>query len=156
MKHVKLFEQFVDEGKSFRDFETAVKHHEEGNPYYDRTKIINLYNQLNNSDQQKAKKTFPKVFEEFVNNSLTESRAPKTKEELISALDDAYSKLDKYNTKYYEISTAPGGGSWSSNSKEGKKALKYKKMANNQQSNIWKWTDKLRKLGFEYDSKNKE
>jgi len=94
-----------------------------------------------------------KVFEEFINNSLTESRAPKTKEELISALDDAYSKLDKYNTKYYEISTAPGGGSWSSNSREGKKALKYKKMADSQQSNIWKWTDKLRKLGFEYDSK---
>lgn len=83
---------------------------------------------------------------------VTEARAPKTKEELISALDDAYSKLNKYNTKYYEISTAPGGGSWSSNSKEGKQALRYKKMANNQQSNIWKWTDKLRNLGFEYNT----
>lgn len=83
---------------------------------------------------------------------VNEARAPKTKEELISALDDAYSKLDKYNTKYYEINRAPGGGSWSSSSKEGKAALKYKKMAGNQQANIWKWTDKLRKLGFEYNT----
>ena len=88
-----------------------------------------------------------------INESVvTEARAPKTKEELTLALDDAYSKLNKYNTKYYEISKAPGGGSWSSNSKEGKQALKYKKMANDQQSNIWKWTDKLRNLGFEYNT----
>lgn len=94
-----------------------------------------------------------KTFESFLDESVVnEARAPKTKEDLISALDDAYSKLDKYNTKYYEISTAPGGGRWSSNSKEGKAALKYKKMANNQQANIWKWTDKLRKLGFEYNT----
>ena len=103
-----------------------------------------------------------KLFEEFITekkalskldeSAINEARAPKTKDELISALDDAYSKLDKYNTKYYEISTAPGGGSWSSNSKEGKAALKYKKMAGNQQANIWKWTDKLRKLGFEYNT----
>jgi len=90
--------------------------------------------------------------QELDESVVTEARAPKTKEELISALDDAYSKLEKYNTKYYEISTAPGGGSWSSNSKEGKAALKYKKMAGNQQANIWKWTDKLRKLGFEYNT----
>jgi hypothetical protein len=83
---------------------------------------------------------------------INEARAPKTKEELISSLDDAYSKLDKYNKKYYEINRAPGGGSWSSSSKEGKAALKYKKMAGNQQANIWKWTDKLRKLGFEYNT----
>lgn len=93
------------------------------------------------------------AWEDAQNESVvTEARAPKTKEELISALDDAYSKLNKYNTKYYEISKAPGGGSWSSNSKEGKQALRYKKMANNQQSNIWKWTDKLRNLGFEYNT----
>ena len=61
MKHVKLFEQFVDEGKSFRDFETAVKHHEEGHLSYDRTKLINIYNQLSNKDQQKAKKTYPEI-----------------------------------------------------------------------------------------------
>ena len=103
-----------------------------------------------------------KLFEQFIaekkalskldESAINETRSPKTKEELISALDDAYSKLDKYNTKYYEISTAPGGGSWSSSSKEGKAALKYKKMAGNQQANIWKWTDKLRKLGFEYNT----
>ena len=63
MKHIKLFEEFVNEGKSFRDLETAIKHHEEGNPYYDRTKVINIYNQLSNKDQQKAKKSFPIIFE---------------------------------------------------------------------------------------------
>ena len=103
-----------------------------------------------------------KLFEQFIaekkalskldESAINETRSPKTKDELISALDDAYSKLDKYNTKYYELSTAPGGGSWSSSSKEGKAALKYKKMAGNQQANIWKWTDKLRKLGFEYNA----
>ena len=85
---------------------------------------------------------------------VNEARAPKTVDELKSALDDAYEKMNKYNEKYYSISKAPGGGSWSSNSKEGKAAAKYKKMANNQQANIWKWTDKLRKLGVEYISTN--
>lgn len=61
MKHIQLFEEFLNEAKSFKDLEMAVKHHEEGNPYYDRTKLINIYNQLNNKDQQKAKKTYPEI-----------------------------------------------------------------------------------------------
>jgi hypothetical protein len=51
----------VNEAKSFKDLEMAIKHHEEGNPYYDRTKLINIYNQLNNKDQQKAKKMYPEI-----------------------------------------------------------------------------------------------
>ena len=47
---------------SFSDLETAVKHYDQGNPYYDRTKMINIYNQLSDIDQQKAKETFPELF----------------------------------------------------------------------------------------------
>ena len=66
MKHVKLFEQFLNESnKAHNDvlniLKMAIKHHEEGNPYYDRTKLINIYNQLNNKDQQKAKKMYPEI-----------------------------------------------------------------------------------------------
>lgn len=143
MKHVKLYEEFVTEAKMSKEkiedmiwsLENEVK---SWHPSNDSKKKAML---------DKLKKDLSK-FESVV----TEARAPKTKEELTLALDNAYSKLNKYNTKYYEISKAPGGGSWSSNSKEGKQALKYKKMANDQQSNIWKWTDKLRNLGFEYNT----
>jgi len=62
MKHIKTFESFLNENKSLKDLDMAVKQHEEGNPYYDNTKLINIYNQLSNKDQQDAKKKYPEVF----------------------------------------------------------------------------------------------
>lgn len=63
MKHVKLFEQFINEGfTSFADLEKAIKYHEDGNPYYDNTRLINMYNHLKGSDQTKAKKKYSEYF----------------------------------------------------------------------------------------------
>jgi hypothetical protein len=157
MKKVELFEQYIAEKKTKEDYKDIIDDLESKIWEIENTKASWIPDSPAKKDkmiqtyQKKidaAKKTLSKLDESAIN----EARAPKTKDELISALDDAYFKLDKYNTKYYEISRAPGGGSWSSSSKEGKAALKYKKMAGNQQANIWKWTDKLRKLGFEYNT----
>lgn len=63
MKHIQLFEDFLNEGfKKFADLENAIRHHEDGNPYYDRTKLINIYNGLKSSDQTKAKKQYSEYF----------------------------------------------------------------------------------------------
>ena len=63
MKHIKLYEEFLNEGfTKFTDLESAIRHHEDGNPYYDRTKLINIYNGLKSSDQMKAKKKYSDIF----------------------------------------------------------------------------------------------
>lgn len=76
MKHIKLFEDFIgeawnyiDESKvseanfaKFDDLKFAIRHHEDGNPYYDRTKLLNIFNQLKRSDQAKAKKEYGEHF----------------------------------------------------------------------------------------------
>lgn len=76
MKHIKLFKDFIGEAwnyidKSivseanfvkFDDLKFAIRHHEDGNPYYDKTKLINIYNRLKSSDQEKAKKQYGEYF----------------------------------------------------------------------------------------------
>jgi len=55
----------VEEGfTKLADLDNAIRHHEDGNPYYDRTKLINIYNGLKSSDQEKAKKKYSEVFGE--------------------------------------------------------------------------------------------
>ncbi len=46
-----LHENFI----SFSDLEDAIKKYEEGNDYYNETKLKNMFNQLENNDQEKAK-----------------------------------------------------------------------------------------------------
>jgi len=48
--------------KNISDLEYAIKQHEADNHVYDKTKITNIYNQLPNSDQEQAKKKYPKYF----------------------------------------------------------------------------------------------
>ena len=47
---------------TFADLEKAIKYHEEGIPYYDNTRLINMYNGLKGSDQTKAKKEYSEYF----------------------------------------------------------------------------------------------
>ena len=65
MKHLHTFESFLHEGnnvKKFDDLKFAISHHEKGNPYYDETKLTNIFNQLSSSDQVKARKEYGKYF----------------------------------------------------------------------------------------------
>ena len=63
MKHVKVFEQFVNEGfTAYVDLKKAIKYHEDGDPYYNKTRLINMYNGLKSSDQTKAKKEYSEYF----------------------------------------------------------------------------------------------
>ena len=63
MEHIKVFEEFLNEGfTKLADLENAIRHHEDGNPYYDRTKLINIYNGLKSSDQTKAKNKWSDIF----------------------------------------------------------------------------------------------
>jgi hypothetical protein len=63
MKHVKLFEDFLNENfKSFSDLEFAIDQHEKDNHVYDLTKIVNIFNQLSSADQLKARKKYGDKF----------------------------------------------------------------------------------------------
>jgi hypothetical protein len=48
--------------ESFDNLESAIKHHENGDGYYDRTKLITIFNQLEASDQQKARTKYSEYF----------------------------------------------------------------------------------------------
>ena len=48
--------------ESFDALEFAIEQYEKGNVYYDMTKLRNIYNQLEDSDQQKAKTKHSKYF----------------------------------------------------------------------------------------------
>ena len=50
-----------EEFASLKDLQFAIAQHEKGNFYYDATKLKNIFNQLKNSDQQKAKPELFKV-----------------------------------------------------------------------------------------------
>jgi hypothetical protein len=65
VKHIHTFESFLNEGnnfKKFADLKIAISHHEDGNPYYDKTKLINMFNQLSSTDQAKARKEYGEYF----------------------------------------------------------------------------------------------
>jgi hypothetical protein len=56
--------------ENFAKFDTlkmAVNQHEKGAPYYDKIRLINIFNQLSSSDQVKAKKQYSGYFGESVN-----------------------------------------------------------------------------------------
>jgi len=53
-----LYENFI----SFSDLEDAIKKHEEGDDYYNETKLRNMFNQLKHNDQVKARKKYNKYF----------------------------------------------------------------------------------------------
>ena len=48
--------------ESFDNLESAIKHHENGDGYYDRTRLITIFNQLEASDQQKARTKYSEYF----------------------------------------------------------------------------------------------
>jgi hypothetical protein len=53
-----LHENFI----SFSDLEDAIKKHKEGNDDYNETKLRNMFNQLKNNDQVKARKKYNEYF----------------------------------------------------------------------------------------------
>ena len=48
--------------ESFDNLESAIKHHEKGDGYYDRARLITIFNQLQASDQQKARTKYSEYF----------------------------------------------------------------------------------------------
>ena len=48
--------------ESFDNLESAIKRHEKGDGYYNRTKLITIFNQLEASDQQKARTKYSEYF----------------------------------------------------------------------------------------------
>jgi hypothetical protein len=67
----KIYTESVNE--NFAKFDTlkmAVNQHEKGAPYYDKIRLINIFNQLSSSDQIKAKKQYRGYFGESVNEDF--------------------------------------------------------------------------------------
>jgi len=78
------------------------------------------------------------------NESVNEARAPKTKSELENAIKDAERKLEKHSNSLMKLDNAPGGGNWSSNSKEGKAERKLKNAQGKLRDDIDRWNKKLK------------
>ena len=60
--------EVVNEAKDFESFnnlESAIKHHEKGDGYYDSTRLKTIFNQLAASDQQKARTKYSEYFGKF-------------------------------------------------------------------------------------------
>jgi hypothetical protein len=58
--------------EDFAKFDTlkmAINQHEKGEPYYDKTRLINIFNQLDNPDQERAKKEYSEYFGKSVNEA---------------------------------------------------------------------------------------
>jgi hypothetical protein len=75
--------------EDFAKFDTlkmAINQHEKGEPYYDKTRLINIFNQLDNPDQERAKKEYS----EYFGKSVNESNGFKSGKEFINI------KLQKY------------------------------------------------------------
>lgn len=53
-----LHENFIP----FSNLENAIKKHEEGNIYYDETRLRTMFNQLKGNDQEKARKKYSQYF----------------------------------------------------------------------------------------------
>ena len=51
--------------ESFNNLESAIKHHEKGDGYYDSTRLKTIFNQLAASDQQKARTKYSEYFGKF-------------------------------------------------------------------------------------------
>jgi hypothetical protein len=84
---VKYIKALMNE--DFAKFDTlkmAINQHEKGEPYYDKTRLINIFNQLDNPDQERAKKEYS----EYFGKSVNESNGFKSGKEFINI------KLQKY------------------------------------------------------------
>jgi hypothetical protein len=67
---VKYIKALMNE--DFAKFDTlkmAINQHEKGEPYYDKTRLINIFNQLDNPDQERAKKEYSEYFGKSVNEA---------------------------------------------------------------------------------------
>jgi hypothetical protein len=87
--------------ENFAKFDTlkmAVNQHEKGAPYYDKIRLINIFNQLSSSDQVKAKKQYRGYFGESVNESTPDQvikDLDKAKNDLLKKVDALIAKKKK-------------------------------------------------------------
>ena len=65
MKEGELNEAFA----KFDTLKMAIAQHEKGAPYYDKTRLINIFNQLDSPDQERAKREYSVFFGKPVNEA---------------------------------------------------------------------------------------
>jgi DNA-binding protein H-NS len=95
---------------------------------------------------KETKKSTTSTIAEKLAKQLKEAKAPKTEDELKSAIEDAERKIEKHAESLAKIDSAPGGGNWSSSSAEGKKSRKLKDAQGKLRDKIDTYTKKLKKL----------
>ena len=101
MAPIKIVNEEENLDENFAKFDTlkmAVNQHEKGAPYYDKTRLINIFNQLSSSDQVKAKKQYSGYFEESLDEAFGEDYYIRVRlkdaPEAMKAFDDFIGKND--------------------------------------------------------------
>jgi hypothetical protein len=101
MAPIKIVNEEENLDENFAKFDIlkmAVTQHEKGVPYYDKTRLINIFNQLSSSDQVKAKKQYSGYFEESLDEAFGEDYYIRVRlkdaPEAMKAFDDFIGKND--------------------------------------------------------------
>lgn len=84
--------------EDFAKFDTlkmAIVQHEKGAPYYDKTRLINIFKQLDSPDQERAKREYSQYFRKSVKETKKELD-PVGKEDSDINNDGKVDKTDKY------------------------------------------------------------
>jgi hypothetical protein len=111
----------------------------------DKKKMIAMFkNERKLFKQYVGGNTKVSLTEQVLTEGVNEARAPKTKSELENAIKDAERKLEKHSNSLMKLDNAPGGGNWSSNSKEGKAERKLKNAQGKLRDDIDRWNKKLK------------
>ena len=88
--------------EDFEKFDTlkmAIVQHEKGSPYYDKTRLINIFNQLDSPDQERAKREYSQYFGKSVKEVSKKKLDPVGHEDKDIDNDGDVDKTDKYLKK---------------------------------------------------------
>lgn len=91
-----LDEVVTEDFAKFDTLKTAIDQHEKGTPYYDKTRLINIFNQLDSPDQERAKREYSQYFGKSVKEASKKKLDPVSKKDSDINNDGKVDKTDKY------------------------------------------------------------
>lgn len=91
-----LDEVVTEDFAKFDTLKMAIVQHEKGTPYYDKTRLINIFNQLDSPDQERAKREYSQYFGKSVKEASKKKLDPVSKKDSDINNDGKVDKTDKY------------------------------------------------------------
>ena len=91
-----LDEVVTEDFAKYDTLKMAIVQHLKGSPYYDKTRLINIFNQLDSPDQERAKREYSVFFGKPVNEASKKKLDPVSKKDSDINNDGKVDKTDKY------------------------------------------------------------